>query len=172
MSRYRFRTRRDPDERFWEKVDVRDFGGCWLWTRRVDRKGYGVFGGVAYAHRYAWECLTGPIPPGMFLDHQTTCPKNCVNPAHLRVVTNKQNMENRAGPQSNNRSTGVRGVYPNHNRWMAKVKHNRNQIYVGTYDTVAEAEAAVIAMRLKLHTHNDLDRGRPSPQAAQYGGVA
>lgn len=158
MGRYRFRPSRPAGERFWEKVDLRDFGGCWLWTAYCDRNGYGVFGGRAYAHRFAWEALVGTIPDGLQLDHRVTCPKNCVNPDHLRLATNKQNNENKAGPQRNNLSTGIRGVYPNRGKFMAKVKHHGVQYYIGSFSTVEEAEKAVIAARLKLFTHNDLDR--------------
>ena len=41
--------------------------------------------------------LVGPIPFGMVLDHVCRTP-NCVNPAHLRVVTRRQNnLENSLG---------------------------------------------------------------------------
>jgi hypothetical protein len=93
------------------------------------------------------------------LDHRHTCPKNCVNPDHLRPVTHKQNHENRAGPQRNGHS-GVRGVTWNkkNQAWQAQVKHHQKTHYAGIFDTVEEAEAAVIAKRNELFTHNDRDR--------------
>jgi hypothetical protein len=93
------------------------------------------------------------------LDHHRNCPKNCVNPEHLRPVTQKQNVENRPGLAANNTS-GVTGVYWHRNRWMAEVKHNGSKHYVGRFTDIAEAEAAVIAKRNELFTHNDIDRGR------------
>lgn len=105
------------------------------------------------AHRFAWELVNGAIPPGKQIDHRCHVPL-CVNPAHLRLATCKQNQENRSGPSSANATTGVRGVYPHRGRYRAKVKHNRRQIHIGTFDTIAEAAAAATAARLKLFTHS------------------
>jgi hypothetical protein len=76
---------------------------------------------------------------------------------HLRLATHKQQQENQAGSYRNSQ-TGVRGVSPYGERYQAHVRHEGRQIHVGTYDTVAEAEMAVIAKRNELFTHNDMDR--------------
>jgi hypothetical protein len=153
----------DPGERFWAKVDKTT--DCWLWMAGGDRKGYGTFwtgDRFQKAHRFAYEQEKGPIPDNLQLDHLVTCPKNCVNPEHLRLATNKQNEENRAGAQSNNRSSGIRGVYWNkhRNKWYVQVQHNGKRYHNGYYalGQLVEAEAAVIALRNQLFTHNDLDR--------------
>ena len=66
---------------FWSKV-VRDpETGCWLWTGRLDRKGYGRFGDKL-AHRIAWEALRGPLN-GRPLHHDVCRRRNCVWPVHL-----------------------------------------------------------------------------------------
>jgi len=75
-------------ERFWACVDAS--GPCWLWTGSVDHKGYGRNRGTR-AHRVAWELLVGPIPKGLTLDHLCRV-RNCVNPDHLEVVTNRENI--------------------------------------------------------------------------------
>jgi hypothetical protein len=153
---------RPAEERFWEKVNRTD--GCWLWTAGTNNRGYGVFypvhGKHALAHRFVYELTVRPLGPDEKIDHHYLCPKTCVNPAHLRPVTQKQNLENRAGAQSNNRSSGVRGVtWDKRNRkWQVQAKHNRKQYYGGYFDTIAEAEAAAIALRNRLFTHNDADR--------------
>lgn len=147
------------EDRFWAKVTKTD--GCWLWDAGCDRQGYGKFqldGRKVSAHRVAYELMVGPIPLGQELDHRHTCPKNCVNPGHLRPVTSKQNKENFTGLQKNNTS-GVRGVTLKPNgRWRGLVMHNKVQHHVGYFGTQEEAEAAVIAKRLELFTHNDADR--------------
>jgi hypothetical protein len=145
-------------DNFWSRVQIGGPDECWLWTGPTTR-GYGNISGRAYAHRVAWELSVGPIPKGIQIDHICFV-RNCVNPAHLRLATNKQNNEHKAGPQRNNRSTGVRGVYPNHRRWMVKVKHNGVSHYGGTFDTIKEAEAAAVALRNKMFTHNEIDRRR------------
>ena len=146
------------EARFWAKVD--QTGDCWLWTAFVNPKGYGMFkrdGRAQLVHRIAYEWLIGPVPEGMTLDHRHTCPKNCVNPAHLRPASNKQQRENLAGA-SRASSTGIRGVYPAGRRFRAGVQHNGKLIWIGTYPSAEEAEAAVVAKRNALFTHNDLDR--------------
>jgi hypothetical protein len=149
------------EERFWSKVDKSE--GCWSWTGYVQKNGYGKFrrdpGPMVTAHRMSYELEHGDIPEGMQVDHMCHT-RTCVNPSHLRLLTNKQNNENRRGPQANS-VTGVRGVSPQKGtgRFVAVVgKWNGPSHHVGTFASIEEAEAAVIAKRLELFTHNDLDR--------------
>jgi hypothetical protein len=85
---------RPPIERFWSKVQKQPNGGCWLWIGAIVHGGYGQFscGGRLYrAHRWIYEWVVGPIPAGLQIDH--TCNvRNCVNPLHLDVVTNQENI--------------------------------------------------------------------------------
>lgn len=145
--------------RFWSKVNKSD--GCWEWNASTFDDGYGCFWAAGRnwrAHRVAYELLVGPIPDGVMLDHE--CFNHaCVSPRHLRLATVKQNGEHRQGSQSNSK-TGVRGVFKRHNRdtFAATVIHNQKRVWVGTFKTVEEAEAAVIAKRIELFTHNNVDR--------------
>lgn len=43
------------------------------------------------AHRFAWELFVGPIPEGMQVCHRCNN-KHCVNPDHLYLGTQKQNI--------------------------------------------------------------------------------
>lgn len=147
------------EDRFWQKVDKS--GECWTWTAAVTTWGYGVIkdsGKMKKAHRLAYEFDNGTIPDGLHIDH--ICRNRaCVKPAHLRAVTQKQNNENLDGPHGHNVTSGVRGVYQGRNgRWQARVSHNGKIYSAGYYATIPEAEAAVIAKRNELHTHNDADR--------------
>src|SRR3954468_18429534 len=79
-------------ERFWAKVEKT--AECWNWTGYTLSSGYGRFRGrragndtasKVLAHRFSYELLIGPIPPGLVLDH--LCRNtSCVNPAHLEPV--------------------------------------------------------------------------------------
>lgn len=78
--------------RFVEKVTLTP--DCWFWRGATDRYGYGqlrISGRLEKAHRFAYECLVGPIPDGLVIDHLCRTP-GCVNPEHLEVVTNRENM--------------------------------------------------------------------------------
>ena len=144
-------------DRFWSKVDKS--GECWIWTAGTDRHGYGRFsrgrGKTLQAHRVAYELLVGPIPAGKMLDHRVECPKNCVNPEHLRPATNRENSQNRAGANRNSRS-GVRGVYwhARNGRWQVQVGH----AHVGMFDSIEEAAEAARLKRLEVFSHSDADR--------------
>ena len=112
---------------------------------------------MVFAHRVAYELTFGEIPEGMQVDHRPNCAKRCVNPEHLRLVTQKQNRENLVGAYRSSKS-GVRGVYRVGDRWRASVGHNGRKHNVGKFDTLEEAQEAVRLKRIQLHTHNDLDR--------------
>ena len=167
MHYERVRRFGSPDEphlakawaRFLSKVEKTET--CWLWTKSKNQYGYGTFGvgqDSWLAHRYSWTQLVGPIPEGLHLDHICHA-HNCVNPEHLRTVTNKQNHENLKGALSRSK-TGILGVSwdTSKQKWRAVVGHNYKQVHVGRFDSIEEAEAAVIAKRNELFTHNNLDR--------------
>lgn len=135
--------------------------GCWNWTGPDGARGYGLLRvdkEYFLAHRVSYLINSGKDPYGKLVDH--ICHnRRCVRPEHLRLVNHKQNGENRAGLQRNN-STGVQGVYWNegHQKFHARVQHFGKRIHVGMFNTLAEAEDAVVAKRLELFTHNELDR--------------
>ena len=150
----------DPVARFWASVDKTD--GCWNWKRALNSSGYGLFRTLdrkmVLAHRFAYEQTFGPIDPLMVVDH--TCRnRSCVNPQHLRLVTRKQNSENRARESEHGRS-GIRGVhYLKHTgTWGVRVRHNGRIHSRGSHHTIEEAAEAVRLLRLELQTHNDVDR--------------
>lgn len=70
--------------------------GCWLWTGTMSGR-YGVvkLGGLvkgnARAHRVAYAAFNGPIPAKLLVRHTCDTP-NCVNPEHLLLGTEADNM--------------------------------------------------------------------------------
>jgi len=151
------------EERFWASVNKTE--SCWLWTGApTESGGYGVINIVRAAgkqpygaHRFSYELLVGPIEPGMQIDHICHTPL-CVNPEHLRPVDHKRNQENLTGANRVSKS-GVRGVYMHAcGKWNVQVTHNGQRYSGGLHSLLADAEAAAVALRNKLFTHNDIDR--------------
>lgn len=67
---------------------------CWIWSGQPAGSGYGcleINGKNYYAHRFGYELLRGPIAEGMVIDHLCRN-KICVNPWHLEVVTQRENI--------------------------------------------------------------------------------
>lgn len=72
--------------------------GCHIWTGGTTKNGYGVCatGGQDsdMAHRVAWSVANGPIPQGMHVLHRCDMP-SCVNPDHLFIGTNRDNVDDK-----------------------------------------------------------------------------
>lgn len=87
--------------RWLEKVAVSDLASCWLWQGLVDQDGYGKFqyptdNGQVHirAHRWAYQHFIGSIPTGLHVLHICDTP-SCVNPNHLWLGTNQDNVDDR-----------------------------------------------------------------------------
>ena len=108
------------DERFMRFVAVDEDSGCWLWQGHIQKYGYGHFGwkhadgrwGPRRAHRVAYELFVGPIPDGLTIDHLCGV-RHCVNPAHLRAVTQRVNTLRNSSPAAvNARAASCRRGHP------------------------------------------------------------
>lgn len=79
-------------ERFWSKVDKTE--NCWNWKSALDNKGYPLFfmdGQSRRAQRLVYKEKFGSIPDNLVVDHLCRNHK-CLNPFHLRLLTNKENI--------------------------------------------------------------------------------
>lgn len=100
---------------FMSKVDVKE--GCWEWQGALDEGGYGKFkkdGKTQKAHRVAYEMFTEAISPGLIVCHMCDNPK-CVNPSHLWIGTQRDNMRDRS----------EKGRAPSHNGHKRKLNRER-----------------------------------------------
>ena len=89
-------------DEFIQKIEPNaDSNGCLLWMGYIAPSGYGQFykrgsgrhgkARTGYAHRQSYELFVGLIPEGMTVDHLCRV-RACVNPMHLEVVTNRENV--------------------------------------------------------------------------------
>lgn len=105
--------------------------GCWIWQRTLHNKfPHGSIGiinngvkGNYPAHRVSYYLWKGDIPNGMLCLHDCDEPR-CVNPNHLHLGTQKENMkEMRERGRANDTSKASKGV----KHGMAKL--NEEQVH-------------------------------------------
>jgi hypothetical protein len=83
-----------------ELLDWQNENGCWIYTGRLDKDGYGRMnmriGGkhvTKRTHQVVWEEIEKrPLPEGFTLDHSEHCiGKACCNYDHIELVTRAEN---------------------------------------------------------------------------------
>jgi hypothetical protein len=87
-------------DRFWSKVDRS--GSCWLWTGETNNHGYGRFAfwhgsgrTRVFAHRMVLKLTGASLEDSDVVMHSCDNPP-CVNPAHLSIGTQLDNIRDAA----------------------------------------------------------------------------
>jgi hypothetical protein len=100
-----------------------------------------------YAHRLAWLYVHGEVPTHEIdhIDRDTS--NNRI--ANLRIATHAENSANT--PKRRTSTSGFKGAYRHQGRWMATIKCNGKQIYLGVFDAAEEAYAAYLGAAKMYH---------------------
>jgi hypothetical protein len=100
----------NDDEARFKSNSIIDENGCWRW-RKSKSHGYGrtvVKRKATSAHRGSWTIFIGKIPSGMQVNHKCHV-RDCINPDHLYLGDQKQNMRDmkQAGRQKILKGSGI-----------------------------------------------------------------
>lgn len=94
----RGRTGQDLTDWLWKHTDTISIPGCFLWTGKVNERGYGITwkkvnqtNVLVFIHRLAYTNFVGPIRNQNHLHHLCHNPA-CWNPEHLAQMTPEKHM--------------------------------------------------------------------------------
>jgi hypothetical protein len=105
-----------PIDRVMGRVNIDRETGCWNWTGSTNSAGYGVIGigsrvdkscKIVTVHRLVWQHEKGSIPESFCVCHHCDNRK-CVNPEHLFLGTNQDNVDDKERKNRSNHPVGSR----------------------------------------------------------------
>jgi hypothetical protein len=111
-----------------------------------------------YAHRIVWK-MHYSEDPKYGIDHIDGNPANN-KIENLRSVPHRENMKNTSIPKSN--KSGVSGIswFARYGKWSARIFPNGKGVFLGYFEDLEDAAAAVREARKKHNFHSN--HGRPS----------
>ena len=119
-------------EKVLSNIEFDTNGGCWFWTASLSH-GYGRLrhhGRAHRAHRVSYLAFRGALAATDLLLHQCDIPC-CVNPHHLRIGTQRQNLEEMSARGRRNDPRGTRN--PNAKLDDDKVRAIRALVVAGDF---------------------------------------
>lgn len=132
--------------------------GCWLWIGCINRLGYGqtvYLNGITKAHRLSWFLHRGPIPSGMMVLHKCDN-RQCVNPDHLFLGTQTDNMRDMAA-----KGRGKACPRPGASNPMARLSEAAAALALARYRAGGVSQHALAAdFGVAVMTINRLVRGQ------------
>lgn len=134
-------------DRFEAYVEPELNSGCHLWSGTLNDAGYGILWigqRLVRAHRFAFAEHHGPIPSGMNVCHRCDTPA-CVNPDHLFLGTQAENMAD----------------------MVAKARRVQGRVYRGVENSQAKLTEADARRILE-----EVAAGRPVTEVANDNGVS
>ena len=108
---------------------------------RIDRRLY-------RAHRLAWLYVHGEFPT-QFIDH-INGDRSDNRISNLRDVGRQTNNENRRAASPSSKS-GLLGVSPKRDKWVAQISAGNKNHRIGSFDTAEEAHAAYVQRKRAAH---------------------
>lgn len=103
-------------ERLLDNVEMKR--DCWIWTAGKSHNGYGKieitgngFKRTERAHRVSYQQFVGPIPKGLLVLHSCDNP-SCINPDHLFIGTQKDNIRDREDKKRGNNANAKKTHCP------------------------------------------------------------
>ena len=158
--------RRDLSERFWEKVDKGAADACWEWNASRNADGYGQIGTyredgkhvMRKAHCISYELTHNvKLEQGQHILHSCDNPP-CVNPNHLRIGTNAENIADKVAKGRQAKQKGIE--HGNAKLTDEKVREIRKEYAAGgilqrelaeKYEISQRTVSAIITKKLWKH---------------------
>jgi transposase len=141
--------------------------GCWEWQRGRHRQGYGQFtnkaGKTVLAHRVSYEHFCGPIPVGIKVCHECDNPA-CINPVHLFLGTQLQNMADCA-------AKGRRLKAWSKEERETAVEMRKNGVPLCDVAKHFNVSEATVARNIKIGKGRSLKHGKAKLSISQIEGV-